>query len=187
MDYQQHYLANQNKSAKNYDIERFRGKKDQKKELEFFKGLASQANNIAEDIMSQGYDTNKINKLEKLLADFQGLYNVYYQEKVRNPAYGLSNDMRAVMDAIRNVLLRIREVAPMYSQRVKEHLTELENMYVRTGGRKSGGSVSTYTGDVSNDIDLYEPSIMERINNQKNIERYENYKYSRLAMNDDFN
>jgi hypothetical protein len=198
MDYQKTYIANQSKQASRYDNERFSKFKDSKKELEFFKGLNSQINNIANNIEAGNNDLSQMSKLEELLAQFNALYNSYYAEIARNPQNKASEPMRNIMNSLRNSLQMISQASPQYARQMAEHLKNLDAMYVKTGGSTfikgvptpqhlSGGSLGTYTGDTPDDINMYEPSIMERINKQHNIERYENHKYTRLQMNDDFN
>jgi hypothetical protein len=201
------YLQNQQKQAKRYDLGRFDRKgKSAEKELEFFKGLTSQAANVAHQIEAGGYDTNSITKLEELLATFQGLYNNYAQEKIRNPAAGASESMRQIMDNLRDVLMRIQQAAPHYAERVKEHLKELDTMYVKTGGsvfirgvptpaylrdrevqNKVGGSMGKYTGEVQDNVTMYEPTLAERIARDGNLPLYEDHKYHKLMMNGDRN
>jgi len=189
--YRHAYLENQKKQANAYDLGRFDRKgKSAEKELEFFKGIASQAKNIENQIMSQGYDTNSITKLEELLATFQSLYNNYAQEKIRNPATGASEGMRIIMDQLKTVLNNIQQAAPQYAQRVQEHLKELNNMYVRTGGAKhnmSGGSMGRYTDQVPVDTYYHEPTLAERMAMDRNIPLYEDHKYHKMTMNSDYN
>lgn len=204
--YRHAYLANQNRQAKNYDLGRFDRKgKSAEKELEFFKGMTSQASNIANQIEAGGYDTNSITKLEELLSTFQSLYNNYAQEKVRNPAVGASENMRQIMDNLRDVLIRIQQSAPQYAERVKEHLRDLDSMYVKTGGgmnpRMVGGfipdnekpnavgtsSMGRYSGDVPYDVAYHEPTLAERMAKDGNIPLYEEHRYSKMAMNSDWN
>lgn len=187
MDYQKTYIANQNRQASRYDNERFSKFKDSKKELEFFKGLNSQINNIANNIEAGNNDLSQMSKLEELLAQFNALYNSYYAEIARNPQNKASEPMRNIMNSLRNSLQMISQASPQYARQMAEHLKNLDAMYVKTGGQMVGGSLGTYTGDTPDDINMYEPSIMERINKQQNIERYENHKYTRLQMNDDYN
>lgn len=207
--FRQIYIANQKKQASAYDLGRFdkRGKTAEK-ELEFFKGLTSQAKNIGEQIMAQGYDTNSITKLEELLATFQSLYNNYAQEKIRNPAAGQSEHMREIMDALKGTLMQLQQSAPMYAARAAEHLKNLESMYVKTGGsvfikgvptprhlpqkdaeipNKVGGSMGRYTGDTHYDVNYHEPTLMERMARDGNIPLYEEHRYSKMQMNDDYN
>ena len=211
--YRHAYLENQKKQANAYDLGRFDRKgKSAEKELEFFKGMTSQATNIANQIEAGGYDTNSITKLEELLATFQSLYNNYAQEKVRNPAVGASENMRQIMDNLRDVLIRIQQSAPQYAERVKEHLRDLESMYVKTGGSQfikgvptpaylRGGfipdnekpnavgtsSMGRYSGDVPYDVAYHEPTLAERMAKDGNIPLYEEHRYSKMAMNSDWN
>ena len=197
--YRHAYLENQKKQANAYDLGRFDRKgKSAEKELEFFKGISSQAKNIENQIMSQGYDTNSITKLEELLATFQSLYNNYAQEKIRNPATGASEGMRIIMDQLKSVLNNIQQAAPQYAQRVQEHLKELNNMYVRTGGSQfikgvptpsyiRGGSMGRYTDQVPVDTYYHEPTLAERMAMDRNIPLYEDHKYHKMTMNSDYN
>jgi hypothetical protein len=203
--FRQIYLANQKKQASAYDLGRFDRKgKTAEKELEFFRGLTSQAKNIGEQIMAQGYDTNSITKLEELLAAFQSLYNNYAQEKIRNPAAGASIQMRETMDALKHTLQQLQQSAPMYAARATEHLKNLESMYVRTGGsvyskpsylqqqdneipNKVSGSMGSYTGDTRYDVNYHEPTLMERMARDGNIPLYEEHRYSKMQLNDDYN
>lgn len=189
------YFNRIQKAEKAYPSVRFykNGKVDEK-QLEFFKGLANNFSSVSENIMASGYDQNKITELEKILSEFNTLYNAYYQEVVRRPESRLSVPMREIMDKLRSSLNKLAERVPQYANVVKKHLIQLDNMYVRTGGkkggRKCGGSQGLYPAqDFPQDTYFYEPSLIERINatrpNPLSTEQYKNYRYSSSAFNND--
>lgn len=199
-DYRQRYLKTQKDAVNKMNEERFekRGKVDEKT-LEFFKGINQQVKGLANQIEAQGYDTNSMTKIEELLSNFNYLYNIYAQEIVRKPENKLSVPMRQIMDALKNTLLRLAQISPNYSRLLQGHLKNLDEMYVKTGGsvfikgvptpeHLRGGSLGKFTdNDNSYNYDYYEPTFLERLSQQKNIERYPDYVYSKPALNEDYN
>lgn len=199
-DYRQKYLKTQKDAVNKMNEERFekRGKVDDKM-LEFFKGINQQVKGLANQIEAQGYDTNSMTKLEELLSNFNYLYNIYAQEIVRKPENKLSVPMRQIMDALKNTLMRLSQISPNYGRLLSGHLKNLDEMYVKTGGsvfikgvptpaHLRGGSLGRFTdNDNSYNYDYYEPTFLERLAQQKNIERYPDYVYSKPALNEDYN
>lgn len=184
-------------NKKNPDIRRWKGKPMEGKDLEFFKGISSQIKNEASNIMAQGYDTNRITKLEKMLGDFTLLYNAYYEQITRNPQNKMSQPMRDIIDGLKKALIQIQGVAPEYADRLQEKLNELNDMYRRTGGQfikgvptpsyLSGGGLGTYNGDLPVNVEYYEPTLEERMANQKFLPLWRDKPYTKLQMNDDYN
>lgn len=201
--YQQRYLDNLKKHVARYDTKKFeeRGGEQNKKQLAFFEGVKNQVQGLAEQVMAQGYDTNTITTLEELLANFQAMYNQYAFDIVRKPSSGLSQYMREIIAQMNETIQRIAEHSPHYANRLAEHIRALEAMNVRTGGqmvgqmvggqagdnRMIGGSLGRYTGQIPIDVDVYEPTILERMAMQQNIQRYPNYEYSKMPFNEDYN
>jgi hypothetical protein len=199
MEYQRQYLDNQRAFAKRQDEKHFekRGKVDEKI-LEHFKRFTGEAVGIAHQVQAQGYDTNAATNLENLLAKFQALYNSYAFDIVRNPQNKLSEPMRQIMTDLKNILATIAEINPRYGARIQQHLSELDKMYVRTGGAKcmrggnatgsfSGSVEGPYSGSQIVNLNYYEPSIQERMAREIFVDRNAPYQYSKLAFNEDRN
>ena len=188
-------LSRSNK--KNPDVRKFKGKVMEGKELEFFKGKAFQIVNEANNVMADGYNNNSITRIERLLGDFNLLYNAYYEQIVRNPANKLSQPMRDIIDQIKSVLVQLQEVSPEYANRLNAQLNQLNDMYRRTGGSifkgvptpsyLNGGGNGTYNGDVPVDVEYYEPTLEERMRTQKFLPLWEDNRYTKMEMNSDYN
>lgn len=192
------YRRNLQKSnRKNPDLRKFKGKVMEGKDLEFFKGLSFQIKNEANNVMADGYNNNSITRIEKLLGDFNMLYNAYYEQIVRNPANKLSQPMRDIVEGIKNTLLQISDIEPAYANRLKAQLNQLDDLNRRTGGNiikgvptpsyLSGSGNGTYNGDVSVDVEYYEPTLEERMRAQRFLPLWEDNRYSKLQMNSDYN
>lgn len=184
-------------NKKNPDLRKWKGKVMEGKDLEFFKGISNLIKNQADDVMAQGYDTNSMTNLERLLGNFNTLYNAYYEQIVRNPQNKLSEPMRGIIDDIKKILSELYDISPQYARRLQDQLNILDDMYRRTGGQilkgvptpsyLSGGGLGTYNGDVPVDINQYEPSLEERIASQQFLPQWKDKPYRKLQMNNDYN